>query len=157
MVVPRVPLLCSVGLKVHPLSPCVVSCSLDGTVRSWHLESMTEVTQRVVVPPFLLPFPSLLPFSPFPLSSSILFPSLLPSSLLPPSSFLQCYRLDCGEPLLGLSSDFPLGNKLVCHAHQTIRMWAVNQVSLVSLLKWTKNLDSFSLPTVRSWRLTLPV
>lgn len=138
VVVPCIPPICSVGLKVHPLSSCVVSCSLDGTVRSWHLESMTEVTQCVLVPPFLLLFPSPPPSPLFPLSSSILLPSLLPSSLLPPSSSLQCYRLDCGEPLLGLSSDFPLGNKLVCHAHQTIRMWVVNQVSLVSLLKWTK-------------------
>lgn len=67
------------------------------------------------------------------LSSLLFLSSFLHLSflLLPP---LQCYRLDCGEPLLGLSSDFPLGNKIVCHAHQTIRMWAVNQVSLGSLL-----------------------
>ena len=134
MVVPCVPLLCSAGLKVHPLTPCVVSCSLDGTVRSWHLESMTEVTQCVLVPPFLPPPPpsfyssSLLPLL------SFLLPSPPFISLPSSSSPLQCYRLDCGEALLGLSSDFPLGNKIVCHAHQTIRMWAVNQVSLGSVL-----------------------
>ena len=73
----------------------------------------------------------LLFFSPPP--SFFLLPSP-PFISLPSSSSLQCYRLDCGEALLGLSSDFPLGNKIVCHAHQTIRMWAVNQVSLGSVL-----------------------
>ena len=83
MVVPCGPLLRSAGLKVHPLTPCVVSCSLDGTVRSWHLESMTEVTQCVLVPPFLPPSS---PLSPLLLSSPFFLPpsfsSLHLSSLL---------------------------------------------------------------------------
>ena len=33
----------SAGLKLHPLSHCVISSSLDGTMRMWSLESMIEV------------------------------------------------------------------------------------------------------------------
>ena len=31
------------GLQVHPFAPCILSCSRDGTLRCWHLETMKEV------------------------------------------------------------------------------------------------------------------
>ena len=114
-------------------SPTDPMCSL--LFAGWHCALMAsgehDRGNTMCAGPFL-PSPS----APLSTLFSLLFLSsflLLPSSLFPPPP-LQCYRLDCGEPLLGLSSDFPLGNKIVCHAHQTIRMWAVNQVSLGSLL-----------------------
>lgn len=117
------PLLCR-----SESSPADPVCSLLFT--GWHCALMASGEHdggNTMCAGPALPSPS----SPLFLSSFL----LLPSSLFPPPPPpLQCYRLDCGEALLGLSSDFPLGNKIVCHAHQTIRMWAVNQVSLGSVL-----------------------
>ena len=32
-----------IGINIYPLAPCVISCSLDGTLRCWHMETLTEV------------------------------------------------------------------------------------------------------------------
>ena len=48
---------------------------------------------------------------------------------------IQCYCLDCGEQLLGMCTDFPLGNRLTCYSHHSLMMWQVNQVRRYSLLK----------------------
>lgn len=34
-----------IGLKADPSVPSVISCSADGSVRIWHLENMSEVSQ----------------------------------------------------------------------------------------------------------------
>ncbi len=42
--------------------------------------------------------------------------------------YLQCYHVKCGEVVLGMCSDDPLGNKLCTYSHHEVDLWEVKQV-----------------------------
>ena len=44
---------------------------------------------------------------------------------------MQCFRLDCGEELLGMSTDFLLGNRMACYSRHNVKAWTLAQVESV--------------------------
>ena len=41
---------------------------------------------------------------------------------------MQCYRVKCGEVVLGMCSDYPSGNKVSTYSHHEVKTWEVKEV-----------------------------
>ena len=128
-------MISSTALRRHVTGSSLISCSLDGTVRVWSLETLIEV--------WILSWQVSHVFSISSLS-------------------LQCNRLDLGMELLGLSVNNCGGGgggetaQLLVHSHQDISMWQLSQVSQLSQHLHPISTDPLTSVSLSSWRVILP-